>query len=752
MINRYVQHILIFAFLVGIVVNTNAQRYKDIYPTIASASDDDALPILKQFMIRNMDHPGANLKMALIYDRRYKQADILTEYEKAIANAERAQLVLTNTGQLISEKDIKKYPAYYSDFSQGMDSKGKPIVEYSTVSRAIIDKHDSIVVFMDKVPPIYNVFVKSVISYDRAIKIFAEINNQYGSLDELFMLYDEDLSGQLEELKKAYDSTILYLDEYKKRIAEYPVNGYKQQYNIKDIETYRLSGLITQSDFLSNSIQLWNYGKWVDDVNEVMNTDITSLRAKIVAYENELNESLNKASNPALYSTFEPLKRNKELLFTLKKYDSRSLLVGVFQYKNYLQTLKHKAHGELYYDTAQNVSVETKYTYYSEMINGHYLGDSMLSVSKVRLTPESASKHQQFIDQHFNGYAGMQQYVGQEHETMTAQFDKYILSLRNSIIDQINEKSVVSTTEAKYRRLKIPLSINDTTAIDSLKNGALMTVYRMESADGSIYVAGAYKKPSKLNNIVAYVLRVAPDKKVSWYKEYNIAIDSAAADANNWAASLALNPEGCAVMIRSAHLQNQIYANTLIYINELGEEKLVKRIEAEDYPRALNYAESTNSFVITLKGVRPEQEGKVGQDLVVLNVNVLGDQLWRYSDSFSGTVERVINTNNGYMITGNFTAKKNHTGTMVRTKINENQTLAYVDVVSKTGKRLNTLLISSPKSYFIKEVVKVNDGNINLLGLMGNYQMDLNRKLDYSNNLVHVITNSKLKVIHNSME
>lgn len=752
MINRYVQYILFFVCMIGMASGANAQKYKDLYPTIASATDDDALPILKQFIKGDTDHPSANLKMALIYDRRYKQADVLTEYEKAIANAERAKLVLTKTGQLISERDIKKYPGYYSDFSQGMDSKGKPIVEYSIVSRAIIDKHDSIVVFLDKVPPIYNVFVKAVNSYDRSIKIFAEINNQYSSLDGLFMLYDANLTSKLSELKRSYDATIIYMDEYKKLIAEYPVSGYNQQYRIKDIETYRLSGLITQSDFLSNSIQLWNYGKWVDDVNEVMNTDISSLRAKIVAYENELNESLNKASNPALYSTFVPLKRNKELLFTLKKYDSRSLLVGVFQYKNYLQSLKHKAHGELYYDTAQDVSVETKYTYYSEMINGHYLGDSMLSVANVRLTPESATKHQQFIDQHYNGYDGIQQYVGQEHKAMTAQFDKYILSLRNSIVDQINNNSAASATEARYRRLKIPLNINDTTALDTLKNGALMTTHLLESADGSIYVTGAYKKPSKLNNIVAYVLRVSADKKVSWYKEYNIAIDSVVADANNWAASLALNPEGCAVMIRSAHLQNQTYANTLIYINELGEEKLVKRITAEDYPRALNYAESTNSFVITLKGDRPEQEEKVGQDLVVLNVNVLGDQLWQYSDSFSGTVERVINTNNGYMIAGNFTAKKNNTGTIVRTKINENQTLAYVDVVSKTGKRLNTLLINSPKSYFIKEVVKVNDGNINLLGLMGNYQMDLNSKLDYSDNLVHIITNSKLKVIHNSLE
>ena len=752
MINKYFQNLLLTTILLMAVTNTFAQRYKDLYPTIASSTDEDALPMLKQYLLEDLDHPSANLKMALIYNRRYQQADVLIEYEKAIANAERAKMVLTKTGQLISEKDIKRFPEFYSDFSQGADGKGKPIVDYSRVSRAIIDKHDSIVVFLDKVPPIYSEFISAVNSYDRAIKIFAGINNKYGSLDELFMLYDEQLSSQLSELKQSYDSTIIYLDNFKKLITEYPVNDYHQEYLIKDVETYRLSGLITQSDFLNNSIQLWNYGKWVDDVNAVMSNDISGLRTNVETYEKELNESLVKAANPALYSTFEPIRRNKELLFKLKKFDSRSLLVGVFQYKDFLQTLKHRAHGELYYDTAKNVSTETKYAYYSEMINGHYLGDSMLAVAKVRLTPESTNKHQLFINQYYNGYSGMQQYVDKEHEVMTAQFDKYILSLRNSIIGQINNRATIPVAEVRYKRLKIPLGINDSTSIESLANGSMLTSHRLESADGSVYLAGAYKKVSKLNNSVGYVLRLTPEKKVSWYKEYNIAIESVTADANNWVACLALNPEGCALMIRSQHMQNETYASTLVYINENGEEKLSKRLEEEDYPRALNYAESTNSYIISLKGAIPVQEEKVEQDFVMLNINVLGDQLWSYRDSFSGTVEKVINVSNGYLIGGNFTIKKDNQGSEVRTKIANNQTNVFIDMVSKVGKRENTLLIGSPKSYFLKDIVKVNDGNINLLGLVGNYNLDRNRSLDYSNNLVHIITNAKLQVIHNSLE
>ena len=730
----------------------SAQKYKDLYPIIAAATDEDALPILKQYLIEDLDHPNANLKIALIYDRRYKAADVLTEYDKAIANAERAKLMLTKTSQLIDDKDMKKNPGYYSDFSQGIDSKGKPIVEYSTISKVIIDKHDSITVFLEKLPPIYSTFINAVNSYDKAIKIFAGINNTYNSLDELFMLFDSNLSNQLSELKQAYDSTILYLDHYKLLISNYPIQGYHQNYSIKNIETYRLSGLITQSDFLGNNIQLWNYGMWVDDVNAVMKTDISALRTKIITYENALNASLKNASNPSLYSTFEPLKTNKELLFTLKKYDGRSLLVGVFQYKDFLQNVQHKSNSNLYYDTAKDVAIDTKYAFYSDMINGYYLADSMINVTKLRLTADNVARHQSFIDDYYKGYSGMQQYVDMESNTIQKEFNKYVLSLRNSIVEDLNNSTHLPATEVRYKKLKIPLIIDDTTSIESLAVGAMSTSHYMESADGSQYIAGTYKKPGKLNNTIAYVLRLNSGNAVSWYKEYEISIDSTVTDSNSWVSGMVLNPEGCAVIIRSAHLQNESYANTIIYLNEVGEEKLVKRLETIDYPRALNYAQTTNSFIIAFKGDSPRQDVKAEQDFTMLNINVLGDHLWRYTSTFSGTIEDVAIINNGFIVVGNFTARKDNAGTVVRTRIGENQTNAFADIISSNGKLVNTELIISPKSYYIKKVVKVNDRNINLLGKVGIYDSGAYTKFDFSNSLAHIITNSKLIIIHNSIE
>jgi len=84
--------LVMFMLIVGSAINVSAQRFKDIYPTLNQADDEQALPMLNAYLKTDLDHPSANLMITMIYDRRYKTANVLTEYEKAIANAQRAKL------------------------------------------------------------------------------------------------------------------------------------------------------------------------------------------------------------------------------------------------------------------------------------------------------------------------------------------------------------------------------------------------------------------------------------------------------------------------------------------------------------------------------------------------------------------------------------------------------------------------------------------------------------------------------------
>ena len=49
----------------------SAQRYKDVFPRIAQASDEEALALIKGYLVNDLDHPNCNLRLALIYENRY---------------------------------------------------------------------------------------------------------------------------------------------------------------------------------------------------------------------------------------------------------------------------------------------------------------------------------------------------------------------------------------------------------------------------------------------------------------------------------------------------------------------------------------------------------------------------------------------------------------------------------------------------------------------------------------------------------
>lgn len=754
MISQKAMHLRIVGFVIlfsnAVCIEGLGQKFKDIYPTIQQADDEQALPVLNAYLMNDLDHAGANLLMTMIYDRRYKAADVLTEYEMAVANAQRAKLRLTKCGAVVTEKDVKKNSSYYSQFGTGIDSKGRAIVAFSTVSAAMVNKNDSITLFLNKAPGIYKSFVGAVNSYDKAIKMFYQINSRYNSLDDLYLLYNDQLGDSLAMLKKAYDSTLYYLDDYKKRIAEYPINNYKQDYQIEDIDTYRLSGLITQSDFLSNNIEIWNYGQWVDDVNKLVGDDISLLRKEIVTYEQNINASLEKAAMASNLTSFQPIDRNKELLFKLKKFDNRSLLASIFQYKDRMQYLKNRTHNTAYYDTASNIDPQSKYAFYGEMVNDYYLVDSMIKEVKSRMSPINIDKHKQFIQTYYDGNIGVGEYIGKESKSIKKEFQEYVGTLREAIVDDIIADTIFNEKIVRFGKRKIPLAVSKTFSIDSIKHGALEATHLKENADGSKYTAGVHKSTKGIRNAIAYVARISPNEKVTWYKEYDIAIDSVGSDSQNFITDMQLTSAGCAIIVRSKHLTNQSVLNSLIYIDEEGKEQLNQRLDENAYPRTINYSEKTNSFII---GFRDHDQNQVltrDSPTTLMNINVLGDLLWNVSFTFSGTLENVVNTNDGYILAGNFTSKKDKKGNTVRTKINEKQTNVYMDFVTDQGVVTNTKLITSGESFYLTDVVKVNDSNINLLGHKGTYDPTI-RKSQADKDAVYIFTNAKLKVIYSDL-
>jgi len=690
--------------------SVNAQRYKDVFPEIANAnSDEEALSLLKSFMVENLDHPNANLRLALIYEKRYLQADPLTEYERAIANAKEAQLRFLKASTLVDERDVNKNTGWYAGFSSGFDNKGRPIVQYSSVQQKIKNGYDSAQLFIEKLPSIYEAFTESVDFYDRAIKIFAEINGNYTSLDRLLLLYDQSLNEQLELLKVNYDSSIYYLDQYIRLIKDYPIKKYHQTYTVKPIKTYRLEGLLTSPNFLINNIEIWNYKDWANQVQKSVETEISNLRASLAEAENKLNNNISLINKQVYNDNFEPYIIDKKLEFELRKFDNESLPVSLLKYKEFKQKLLLKYNATQSYDST--MSQDLLNAYYGELIYLSNDADSLLKIVKNRLDPESLKKYPDYLSTYYQNKTGIESFVAKEQNQSGQYLTLSVENIRREVLGELVASQNKDPEYYTYGRLKIP-SKTEEINVDSLDYD-FHTNHKVKSADGSTYLSGLVKSSRGDHPVKAFAIKADEKNNVQWYKEYEL-IEDPTGNQVNLTGNMLITPEGCALSIYS--FDQAIKKNTIIYLDENGEELFLKQLETKAFPRLSKYIENNSSLLFTFRGDSIQNSLSVNHPLEMHTLNLIGDVLWHKDFDFAGNTEALITTSYGFMVIGNYSKIKNIKGEELVTRINSGQTNAFSVAFDHLGNITSVRALTSSEKYVINKVIKINDSVINLLG------------------------------------
>ncbi len=708
-----------------------AQKYKDIYPTLVQSSDDEALSILKAYMVNDLDHPNSNFRLALIYERRYKACNPITQYERAIANANEAKLRFTKSAAVINEKEVSKNTGYYADFANGFDGKGRPIVDFSFVNKKIREGYDSAKLFTDKMPEIYEYFTKSVNFHDKAIKLFNEINGNFTSRDRLLLMYNDDLKSKLEALKLNYDSSIVNLDKYLAAGKLYDPNKFDQSYTIKEIDTYRLQGLLTSPNFLIKDIEIWNYKKWADNAIAEVNKDISALRKDLEQAEIALNASL-KRMNPMAYNPdFVPYNVDNKLIFNLIKYDNESLPVALLRYKQFKQSLIGQLGLVNNRDTTG--AINSYLIQLGDLIYKAKDADSLLQIAKRRIDKENIAKYPLFFQTYYNGESGLNLLINNEKKMANEALDKGVSQMFQNLI---SPDKTLGTEYFNYRSIKIPTAAKYINP-DSL-DAALHTTQIVANTDGSHYLVGLNKSNRKPNHVNVFIAKADDKNKVTWYKEFPFSEDKVDPTIN-LIGGVATTPEGCAILVRSRNSSG--FINRLFYISENGEEIFNKEIETSLYPRKMQYVENTNAFVLAYKGVSKEQNIKEKEKLETLSINILGDVLWTNTFEYAGNFVDLINVDKGFMVIGNYSEIKDASGNVYRTKVNTGQTNAFAAKFNTTGKLAAVKVMESTSSYYVNSVVKVNDKIINLLGVKALFGEENGDKL-------HIIINSNPGVIH----
>ena len=732
--------LLLFAGHLG---RTQSIRYKDLVPVFEEMGREELKNTLKEYILTDLDHPNANFRLALLYQSNYRTADVLTRYEYLRANAEQARLRFVKARQLVDEREVSRNNEYYAPLFNTVDAKGKPSVEYAVVADKIAKGLDSSMQYIASVPPIYHSFTRSVSFYDNAVKIFSEINTEFLSMDDMYLYFDTSFDKKLGVLKQNYDSARFYFDRYLTLTKAFPIPYHRQKYHIKPIVTYRLDGLITRMNFLTNDVEFWDYGTWVDHVRKSVADEILSLRNRLNQNEIRLTENLLKisASNGEGVA---PVALDKQVVFNLNNYEKQSLVLSLLEYKYFKQDWLMKIKTFV----PDTLNLERNATIFSTLVYSNRTADSLLTTVKERAIKEKIRKHHEFIAQHYGGQEGLQKYIDGERENIRVTFEQYTGDLRSALVNIVTTPHVVGTDRMiRFGKWSVPNAVHAPTP-EALAKGDPITLQSRKSPDGSTYLAGIYRPDKKTNLTVTYVARVNADGKPGWMQSFNFKVDSTASTStnHNYLGPFELTQEGCVLVVRATHPTLPLSKNIFVYLNEKGEEKFHVRIPDKTFPRKISFTERTNSFVLLFKGQKEVDEYFALENLTLVGVNALGDILWRRQLTMAGAVTDFINLIDGYMLAGNFTQLRDLQGKEHKSKQGESN--PFIVKFSDRGDIEAVKPLITTKPIFITNVLKVTDKSINLIGREGTPDSMAGKVLSREDEVVHIMSNRLCEVVY----
>lgn len=720
-------------------------KYRDLVVQLPTLSLEQQKNELKEYVSEDLDHPNANFRLALLYEHNYRNTDPLTSFAFTMANAEQARIRYLKARQVCDSREVDRNNEYYAPIFKMVDDKGRPSVPFATVSAKITGGYDSAGIFMEKMPPIYKAFTKSVNAYDQAVKIFALINISYQSPEDIYMLYDKELDTRFTNLKSSYDTCIAALNQYLALTKAYPLKSHQQTFQVKPIETYHLDGLITRLTFLTPTIELWDYGTWVDKTRKVVQSDVAELRKRLAETNEHLDQTLKKISTssdtqmPGLTSI------NKQVAFTLNNFDRQSVIQSLMDYKQFKEQWDIENRSKII-DTALSVH---NAEIYSSLIYANKKADTLLHELKSRITPAKMDKHKELITKLYGGPAGLEKFARDQDQHIKETFNDYAKELRANILADSSGANSLTNKDNSLRsgRFTVPLT-KATATPEGLDQGLLFTQFNRKNPDGSAYIAGVYKPDKKKNLISTYLVRVNPDGKVGWLKDFSLPVDSAATgDANSYPGQVVLTKEGCAMIVRSVHTSRGDAQNHFVYLNEKGEDKIRMRLKEKSYPRFMLYSEKSGQFVLSFKGIEARQQYSTSENITTLAVNALGQQLWSQSVPFTGTITDVISVADGYILAGNFTSIKDLTGKEVRTKPGTAECNPFVIKLGERGEILQITPVVSSNSVYLSRLVKVSDNSINLIGYGVPLDVGMDKAFTASDKMIHVMSNRLAQVV-----
>ncbi len=723
---------LIFAVLV--FSKSNAAKnlnYDDIYQVIISGDKDEAYTLLMAYQKQDPDFANTYFQLAQIAQVWAKEFNPFTEFSYTKLFIYNTKLFY-NLAKLKLKDERKKNRIYYENIEMSTENEK---FSFEDISVYIDKQTEEIKIYEKNILKIIRFFNKSSDSYIECVDIFMDINTDYNKIKNIYLTEEDDFISKLNNLESNFDSTLIYFQEYKNAIGEYPIKGYNQEYKLRQIITYRLDGL-TNSNFLKNEISLWNYKQWVVKIRETKANRIKNNRNDIVSAETNIKNIINQLSKEEYSDNYKPYKLNDKFVYKIEKYDSNSLLIKLFKLNetklNYLTSFRRVINNPTSKD---NYTLIKGATYYYKLHEKKIRFDSLNSDFTKNIKPQEIKKYKSFYLSYYSGVQGLRDYSLRQDMFYKEKQREADENLKNRLHTSSFDLSLEAISY-KDEQIVIIKSFPDFNA--SNENSYNICDLK-KIGKNTIWISGYYKTQD--SEILGFSAFSEDLKTIKFLKK------SQKSDTST-VVNLITDAYSDGSFTIETNLGSQIN-NTLIKYNNKGAVVSKTKILISKIPRYMKYDDINNSIIIVLNGNSLDATTDTDTEQVIYHLN-FDDESKSYIVRYNSKsyVFDIITLNNEILLFSNFVDYIDIDNRKVVSKAGNSSVATNVLLtVLSNGLIKKQQPVFYKQSFFGVKAIKINSNLINVLGYKANYT---NKKFNSlkKEKLLSLFLNSELEVVY----
>ena len=637
---RYI--ILVVSLLISSA--TFSQKYKDVYESLKTMSDNEAFQTLQEFSQSKKNAHAASLyKMALIIEKRLDTYDPFLQ-EKAInQNVYNAELYISLAKLHLDEKVARQDGHYFDDVVAANPKKGPTLEEITESINNHINKiKDFKEVFTENRTNLYNAATK----YNECIKIYNEINQKNSKLKDLYFLVDNDLTLQLDALKINFDSTLFYLEKLQKSLKKHPMFNYTFNYKLNPIQVYRMHGL-TPANFLAQTIELWDFNGWIKTFKDVYKNEISYLYKNIDETDTQNKKYVSLLEEKNIDDVPKNYRVSPFLINKIYKYDYESLANSLLLYQesqvNYMYQLASYRTDTSFLAFAANLPASDHFT---KALNYRRATDSLLTLLYDNISEEGVKKYSDIFEKKYKGEKGLLEYAKNQQTFNNQTFDNAI----NDYADHLLKMGSLSSKTPHSMLYNGDTIFAQVVSAEKLSKKGYFVHCKQDADKNRILLSGTYV--AKSGEQSAFVASIDTLHNVKWLKTFK------QGEGNRSCLFVSSSNDDIAAIVTSISKAGNI-RNFMILLDKAGNQKQSVEIKIKALPRKLLVDDIDNKYVVMFCGSSIKPFVKETCQIHFCCFDSKFKTLWDKQLQLNGYTCNVLKTDNVYYLLGAFTKMQN---------------------------------------------------------------------------------------------